>query len=145
MGHEPATEGAVLTAELRLGVRFPPSLRGFLLTSDGWSGVGGWVDLLYSCDRIAWFRGTADGVDLIDLYDDDEDNLPGVFLRSLVVASGKDFWLIDPGQPRTDGEWAAYLFEPKYGESTRYTSFAELFRAGREEMEEQLAGDEAAG
>lgn len=35
LGFDPATEGEVLAAEQRLGVRFPPTYRNFLLASNG--------------------------------------------------------------------------------------------------------------
>jgi len=61
LGYEPAGEQAISAAEERLGVRFPPSFRGFLEASDGWRGVGGWIELLCSCDEIEWFRATPSG------------------------------------------------------------------------------------
>jgi hypothetical protein len=142
-GYEPATEQAVFAAEQRLGVLFPPSLRGLLLTSDGWSGVGGWIDSLHSCDHIAWSCDTAEGAALIALCGHEQDDVTGddlgkVLQRSLMIASGEDYWFLDPGQLGPGGEWAAYLLEPEYGEATRFTSFAELFHASREEMEEEL-------
>jgi hypothetical protein len=45
----------------------------------------------------------------------------------------------------SDGEWAAYLFEPKYGTLERFASFAGLFRGSRqlmEYLEERRTADE---
>ncbi|MFJ2209519.1 SMI1/KNR4 family protein [Streptomyces microflavus] len=44
-GAEPAGEEAIVAAEERLGVRFPPSYGNFLRVSDGWEDIG-FVDLL---------------------------------------------------------------------------------------------------
>ncbi|MEV0083869.1 SMI1/KNR4 family protein [Saccharopolyspora sp. NPDC050642] len=142
MGHEPATEEVVLAAERRLGVRFPPSYRAFLLASDGWDGVGGWIELIWSCERIPWMRDTRGGADLIDLYGEDPDDEYAVlFRRALDVAEGEDFWFLDPDDVGPEGEWAAYLFEPKYGELKKFAGFAELFRASRRLMEEFAEDD----
>ncbi|WP_238431696.1 SMI1/KNR4 family protein [Streptomyces cavernae] len=138
MGHEPAAEEAVLSAEQRLGVRFPPMLRSFLLTSNGWSGVGGWVDLVYPCERVSWMRDTDGGSDLIGTYrdfSDEDDEYLKLFQLSLEIASGEDFWLLDPTQTGPDGEWAAYLYEPKYGELEEFAGFVELFHASWRDME----------
>ena len=147
MGHEPAGEEAVAAAEQRLGVRFPPSFRAFLLTTDGWDGVGGWVGLVYGCKDISWLRDTGWGEEFIEIYSDDEDGdeeYVALFQRSLEITNGEDFWFLDPTEVGPDGEWAGYLFTPKYGEMERYAGFAALFHASRRLMEE-LAGDDAAG
>ncbi|MFC3997089.1 SMI1/KNR4 family protein [Nocardiopsis sediminis] len=136
MGREPATEEAVAAAERRLGVRFPPSLRGFLLTSDGWLGVGGWVDRVYGCAEIGWMRESAAGSDFPRLYRDmDNPDYAELFERVVEVASGEDFWLLDPTQPGPDGEWPAYLFEPKYGELEEFPDFAALFDESRDDLD----------
>jgi hypothetical protein len=132
MGRMPAAESAVVAAEQRLGTQFPPSFRSFLLTTDGWDGVGGWIDLVYPCEDIAWMRDTEGGRDLIGVYAGDlgeegEHEYVTLFRRSLEVASGEDFWLLDPEKAGPGGEWAAYQFEPKAGELKRFASFAELF------------------
>lgn len=140
LGCEPAAEQTVATAEQRLAVEFPPSFRSFLLTSDGWPGFGGWVDTLHSCDDLAWFRDTDEGgtaIDVAELFygepglgeeDEQEDpSPPTVFERSLLVASGEDYWLLDPAEPGADGEWTAWRYEVKTGELERFASFAELF------------------
>ena len=147
MGHEPATEEAVAAAEQRLGVRFPPSFRSFLLTTDGWDGVGGWVGLVYGCEDISWLRDTDWGKEFIDIYSEDSDGndeYVTLFQRSLEITNGEDFWFLDPTETGPDGEWAGYLFTPKYGELERCAGFAELFHASRHLMEEfaENAADE---
>ena len=137
LGEEPAREETVAAAEGRLGVRFPPSLRGFLLASDGWVRVSGWVDLVYPCGRVAWMRDTGAGASLIPLYNEEFDgyDYAELFRRSVEVAGGEDVWLLDPTDIGPDGEWAAYLFTPKYGDLRKFTSFAALFHHGYEAME----------
>ncbi|MEV0698299.1 hypothetical protein AB0I53_10305 [Saccharopolyspora sp. NPDC050389] len=70
---------------------------------------------------------------------------PGPGEPSLDVAEGEDFWLLDPAEASPEGEWAAYLFEPKYGELAKFASFAELFHASRRLMEEFAEDDAADG
>ncbi|MFE7031435.1 SMI1/KNR4 family protein [Streptomyces sp. NPDC057621] len=137
LGEEPAQDETVAASEGRLGVRFPPSLRGFLLASDGWIRVSGWVDLVYPCARIEWMRDTGAGASLIPLYGEefDNDEYADLFRRSMEVAAGEDVWLLDPTDIGPDGEWAAYLFTPKYGDLRKFTSFATLFHHGYKAME----------
>lgn len=137
LGEKAASEEAVVAAEGRLGVRFPPSLRGFLQASDGWPRVSGWVDLVYPCGRISWMRDSDAGASLIPLYseDADHDDIVQLFRRSVEVAGGEDVWLLDPTDVGPDGEWAAYLFTPKYGDLEEFTSFSALFHDGYEDME----------
>lgn len=147
MGREPATEEAVVAAEQRLGVEFPPSFRSFLLTTDGWDGVGGWVSLVYGCADISWLRDTGWGEEFIEIYSDESDGndeYVTLFQRSLEITNGEDFWFLDPAETGPDGEWAAYLFTPKYGEMEKYASFAEMVHASRQLME-MLAEGGAAG
>jgi hypothetical protein len=68
-------------------------------------------------------RDTDGGKSVIDIYSEDsdeDDEYVTLFQRSLEVASGEDFWVLDPTETGPDGEWAAYLFEPKYGELERF-------------------------
>ncbi len=88
--------------EERLGVRFPPSLRGFFLASNGWKRVKGWVDLVHPCGDVVWMRDSDAGSDLIRIYGEDPDNDDYVqlFRRCVEVAAGEDFWLLDPTDVR---------------------------------------------
>ncbi|MFD8378464.1 SMI1/KNR4 family protein [Streptomyces sp. NPDC059679] len=137
LGEEPASEVAVVAAEERLGVRFPPSLRGFLLASDGWTRVSGWVDLVYPCGRIGWMRDSDTGARLIQIYSEnaDNDDYVQLFRRSVEVAAGEDVWLLDPTDVGPDGEWTACLFTPKYGDVQEFPSFSDLFHDGYEDMD----------
>ncbi|MET9049637.1 SMI1/KNR4 family protein [Streptomyces bacillaris] len=138
LGEAPAREEELAAAEERLGVRFPPSLRGFFLASNGWKRVKGWVDLVQPCSEVAWMRDSGAGPDLIQIYGEDPDNDDYVqlFRRSVEVAAGEDLWLLDPTDAGPDGEWAAYLFTPKYGDLQEFSSFSELFHDGYEDMED---------
>ncbi|MCP2205453.1 SMI1/KNR4 family protein [Lentzea flava] len=141
LGSEPADEQTVAATEHRLGIRFPPSLRAFLSVTDGWQGVGGWIDEVSPCAEIDWLRNTGIGEDLIDLYteaeqeDNEPDELLALFRRALLITSGdEDLWLLDPATIHPDGEWTAYEFAPKYGEAEEHPSFAEMFHASKELM-----------
>jgi hypothetical protein len=62
LGNQPATEEMIAAAEERLGVRLPPSLRGFLRASNGWRHmVSHGADAILACDEIDWFRHTHPG------------------------------------------------------------------------------------
>ncbi|MFJ9569216.1 SMI1/KNR4 family protein [Streptomyces bacillaris] len=136
LGEAPAGEQELVVVEERLGVRLPPSLRGFFLASNGWKRVKGWVDLVHPCGDVVWMRDSDAGSDLIRIYGEDPDNDDYVqlFRRCVEVAAGEDFWLLDPTDVGPDGEWAAYLFTPKYGDLEEFSSFSALFHDGYEDM-----------
>ena len=139
LGAAPAREEALTASEERLGMRFPPGLRGFFLTSDGWTCLDGYVDGVHPCDRVVWMRDSQAGGRVIETYA----SIPGneedvaLFRRSIEIARGEDFWLLDPTDVGPDGEWAAYEFTPKYGDTTDYPSFSALFHSMFESMEEE--------
>lgn len=136
LGRTPATEENVADAERRLGVRFPPGYRSFLLTTNGWDAPGDWIDDVHSCEEVDWMRDTEEGGDLLSLYEDDggdtDDDFVALLRRSLQVGFGEDVWLLDPADTAPDGEWAAYLFTVKYGEVEPHTNFAGLFRQSQD-------------
>ncbi|MBL1291311.1 SMI1/KNR4 family protein [Streptomyces sp. For3] len=140
LGEAPARGEALAASEERLGVQFPPGLRGFFLTSDGWTRLDGWVDGVHPCDRVVWMRDSEAGGRVTETYS----SIPGneedveLFRRSIEIARGEDFWLLDPTDVGPDGEWAAYEFTPKYGDTTKYFSFSALFHSGCESMEEDM-------
>ncbi|MEV7900784.1 SMI1/KNR4 family protein [Streptomyces anulatus] len=143
LGEAAAREEAVAASEERIGVRFPPSLRGFLVASDGWTRLDGYVDGVHSCGFVVWMRDSEAGGRVTDTYD----SIPGneddvrLFRRSIEIARGEDFWLLDPTDVGPDGEWAAYEFAPEYGDTTDYPSFSALFHSGYESMEEDADED----
>jgi hypothetical protein len=135
LGAEPVDVQTIAATEQRLGIRFPPSLRAFLTVTDGWQGVGGWLDEVIPCAAIDWLRNTGRGEDLLGVYTEVEqeegepNELLALFRRALLITSGEDVWLLDPATIHPDGEWTAYEFVPKYGDAEEYPSFAELFHA----------------
>ncbi|MFF1695561.1 SMI1/KNR4 family protein [Streptomyces sp. NPDC058257] len=136
LGEAPARKEALVASEERLGVRFPPSLRGFFLASDGWTLLDAWVDGVHPCGRVSWMRDGDAGSSVTAVYESIPDNEEYVqlFRRSLEIARGEDFWLLDPTDVGPDGEWAAYDFAPKYGTLTEYPSFSALFQSEYEDL-----------
>jgi SMI1 / KNR4 family (SUKH-1) len=143
LGYQPASDQTLAETEERLGIPLPPSLRGFLLTSDGWGPVAGWVHHLYACSEIDWFRETDTGQMFLDLEsgrpaepDDAFQDFLDVVRHGLIIAEGEDVWLLDTRTAAAGGEYAAYQFAVKYGEmSEPYPSFAALVASGRQEIE----------
>ncbi|MEU5715854.1 SMI1/KNR4 family protein [Streptomyces sp. NPDC020403] len=143
LGGAAAREAALVASEERLGIQFPPSLRGFFLASDGWTSLDAYVDGVHSCDRVVWMRDSEPGRRVTETYESipgNEDDVQ-LFRRSVEIARGEDFWLLDPTDVGPDGEWAAYEFAPKYGDPTKYPSFFALFHSGYEDMEEDTDED----
>jgi SMI1 / KNR4 family (SUKH-1) len=145
LGYDPASEQDLCAAEERLGVPLPPSLRGFLLTTDGWSRPADWVERLCPCRDLQWFRDTPAGSQFIG---EAERELPGdpdnarflkMLSRMLTVADGEDVWLLDTGEAAGGGEYPAYSLTLKYGVFQGcHESFSALFAAGRSEVEETV-------
>ena len=103
LGYEPATDQMIAAAEERLGVKLPPSLRGFLLASNGWRKVSEWTVALTNCDEIDWFRNTHP--EFIDALDgqatEDDDDAVEFCTDCLNVARGEDAFLLDTSPART--------------------------------------------
>lgn len=145
LGYDQASEQDLGAAEERLGVRLPPSLRGFLLTTDGWSRPADWVDRMCPCRDIQWFCDTPAGTSFIGEAnrelpkDPDNDRFLGMLSRMLTVADGEDVWLLDTGEESANGEYPAYHLTLKYGVFLgHHWSFSALFAAGRSEVEESI-------
>ncbi|MBD0738671.1 SMI1/KNR4 family protein [Streptomyces sp. CBMA29] len=68
LGFAPASEDAVAAAEARLGRRLPPSLREFLLVTDGWRDAGVFIYRMAGCAELEWLRDTDDRT-WIEVYD----------------------------------------------------------------------------
>ncbi|MEV4512355.1 SMI1/KNR4 family protein [Dactylosporangium sp. NPDC049525] len=56
LGFAPATPAQVAAAERRLGCVLPPSLRAFLLLTDGWKNTGNFIYRLAGTAELAWPR-----------------------------------------------------------------------------------------
>jgi hypothetical protein len=143
LGYEPASEEMLAEAEERLSVRLPPSLRGFLMTSNGWSRVAEWVERLCPCRDIEWFVETDKGAAFFEgarssaSAEPDDQKFVEMIRRALTVADGEDVWLLDTREASASGEYEAYNLTVKYGEfSDPYASFSALFASGRKEIEE---------
>ena len=140
LGREPAGEQQIAATEERLGVRLPPSLRGFLLASNGWGPVSVWTDALCSCEEIDWFHNTHEA--FIDGYREGADDFDeeigedNIFLNALSLARGQDTILLDTRRVSAEGEYEAYLFAVKYGDLREpCTSFNEVIAKGRAQIE----------
>lgn len=141
LGFEPADEQLIAATEKRLGVALPPSLRAFLLTSDGWGHVAGWTEALRPCAEIEWFHETHQSfVDAVEEDEDEDDEIDnGVFRHSLSIARGEDAFLLDTREVLANGEYPAHHLAVKYGElSDPCTSFSELLTLGRTELADVL-------
>ncbi|GAB3437958.1 hypothetical protein GCM10027570_00660 [Streptomonospora sediminis] len=144
LGRDPADDEDIAMAEERLGVRLPPTLRGFLYTSDGWAHPCN-VEEVFGCGDIHLLRDTTYGQDLIEIYrrvwETGEDPFPvSLFERALVVADGDGFtWLLDPAQAGPDGEFPVYDFMPGEGHFWEFTDFGALFRENYERLAEEVA------
>jgi hypothetical protein len=145
LGYDPATEEDLRAAEERVGVGLPPSLRGFLLTTNGWGRPADWVERMCPCLDIQWFRDTPAGTSFIDEASSelpkgpDNERFLKTLGRVLTVADGADAWLLDTEEASADGEYPAYNLTLKYGVFLgRYESFSALFAAGRSEVEESV-------
>ncbi|MEU6768055.1 SMI1/KNR4 family protein [Streptomyces sp. NPDC046853] len=118
LGHEPASEEAVLAAEERLGVRLPPTYRNFLLTSNGWSSIGE-LDLL-AVGEIGWFP---DLTDLLDYWSSPGEGYLAEHLdkfeRCLLISNDDGgsggYWVLHADSVGEDGEWTAYEWWPGEG------------------------------
>jgi len=116
LGFAAASAAEIAAAETRLGRSLPPSLREFLLVTNGWRDAGNFIYQLAGTTELAWLRDTDDshwiqsysGEDA-DAYDDEPDD--GEILgRCLRISLDGDMaiMLLDPDDVDADGEWAGY-------------------------------------
>jgi SMI1 / KNR4 family (SUKH-1) len=111
-GYPPASEEQVAATEARLGCALPPSLREFLLTSDGWQALGYFGGELRGTGELGWLRDldpmwaeVYEDIDDFDLHDE-----AAILRRGLMLSEGADAGVIflDPEDVDETGEWAAY-------------------------------------
>ncbi|MEH1163883.1 SMI1/KNR4 family protein [Micromonospora sp. CPCC 205539] len=122
LGFPPATPGQIADAEERLGRRLPPSLRAFLLITDGWKDAGAFIYRLAGTAELDWLRDTSDA-HWAEAYPDE---VLGRSLR-LSLAGDSSVLFLDPLDVGEDGEWAAYRLASWSGVGPeRYDSFADL-------------------
>lgn len=120
LGRAPASEVRLAATERRLGVPLPPSLRGFLMASDGWRPVpgSGWMPSISSCEEIDWLRNTHESFVAAYLRGAGGGGVRGAddfYLRALSLARGEDTVLLDTRHVSADGEYAAYAFALAFG------------------------------
>ncbi|MEU2741874.1 SMI1/KNR4 family protein [Streptomyces sp. NPDC007095] len=145
LGFAPASEAEVAAAAPRLGRRLPPSLREFLLVTNGWRDAGNFIYRLAGAAELEWLRDTDDRT-WIEVWEDlaeddveeDEDGEEAfdvqeakVLARCLRLSLEGDaaVMLLDPDDVDVDGEWAAYWLASWSGEGPeRYGSFHGLMR-----------------
>lgn len=139
LGRPSAGEEAIAAAERRLGMRLPPSYRGFLSASDGW-----WVGAVASVYRLGGVQDVerfGDPYGLAEVYEECLDDDPadeqvlvaGMWRRALRLETEGDdacHALLDPGDTDPDGEWALYVYQGWGGEHPkRYPSFRAYMEA----------------
>ncbi|MEV0612493.1 SMI1/KNR4 family protein [Nonomuraea sp. NPDC050404] len=131
LGHPPASQEQVAALEERLGCVLPPSLREFLLVSDGWQMFGCFGGELRGTGELGWLRDLdrmyAEAYDEFDEFADEA----AILRRGLMLSHGADAGVLflDPGDVDEAGEWAAYeTYSWTAAGLERQGSFHELIR-----------------
>ena len=126
LGFAPASADEVAAAEARLGCSLPPSLREFLLVTNGWWDAGNFIYRLASTTELDWLRDT-DDAQWIEAYSELDDG--GVLGRSLRLSLAGDaaVLFLDPDDVDDNGEWAGYWLASWSGMGPeRHGSFYDL-------------------
>ncbi|MFK0257916.1 SMI1/KNR4 family protein [Streptomyces sp. NPDC090445] len=135
LGFAPARAEELAAAEARLGRTLPPSLREFLLTTDGWRDAGVFIYRLAGASGLAWMADTDEGSRWIKAYrstefhESDEEPEGRIIARSLCLSLDGDaaVMFLDPEDVDEHGEWAAYWLASWSGRGpTRFRSFHDL-------------------
>ncbi|KUJ65217.1 hypothetical protein ACZ90_49525 [Streptomyces albus subsp. albus] len=134
LGFDPAGAEQIAAAEARLGRALPPSLREFLLVTDGWRDAGGFIYRLAGAAELEWLADTEDSgwieaYDIGDELDGFEVDDGTILRRSLRLSLEGDaaVMLLDPEDVDEHGEWAGYWLASWSGEGPeRHASFHEL-------------------
>jgi SMI1 / KNR4 family (SUKH-1) len=128
LGFAPASDAEIAAAEARLGCSLPPSLREFLLVTNGWRHAGNFLHRLAGTTELAWLRDTDDD-HWIQAYSVIG---AGELLRRslrLSLAADASVLFLDPEDVDEHGEWAAYWLASWSGMGPeRHGSFSELMR-----------------
>jgi hypothetical protein len=150
MGFEGASESEIEQAEARLGIRLPPSYRGFLRASNGWRHASHFIYDLLPASGILWFREK--NQDWIDAFVEELRGLPDLsdeeylvygvgqnpcqfrveYLQTALQISERGdsaIYLLNPKTVTPEGEWEAWFFANWKAGASRYQSFAELLEA----------------
>ncbi len=138
LGEPGADEAEIVSAEQRLGVRFPASYRAFLADSNGFDHIGPFIYRLYSAAEIDWFH--VRNQDWIDAYQIGDDITPEEHLATpddcvrfrtaylsscLQISEEGDsaVVLMNPEVLNDEGEWETWFFANWNPGATRYPSF----------------------
>ncbi|MDL4776434.1 SMI1/KNR4 family protein [Actinomadura xylanilytica] len=128
LGFAPARPEEIAAAEARLGQMLPPSLRTFLLATNGWRNAGNFIYRLAGTAELGWLRDMDEHwIDAYGGYEagDVTDHLERCLQISL--AGDACVLFLDPGDVDGDGEWAAYRLASWSGEGpSRHASFGDL-------------------
>ncbi|UMP06940.1 SMI1/KNR4 family protein [Amycolatopsis sp. EV170708-02-1] len=132
LGHEPASEEAILATEARLGVALPPTYRNFLLAGNGWSSMAYSLDLV-KVEEIGWFSEADPGLLAAWSEPGMEDFADWVtLLKRCVLISNDDGgsggnWLLHVDGNAENSEWTAYEWWPGDGSDPEpFDNFAVL-------------------
>ena len=159
LGYPGASEAEVTATEKRLGIRFPPSYRAFLKTSNGWGFPSMSIFDLLSVGNTSWFREK--NQDWIDAYVEPSAGQPPVSDKDYYVYGGKHdcvkfrteylqtalqvsemgdsaVILLNPKVVTPEGEWETWFFANWLPGAFRYRSFAEWFKAERQACRKRL-------
>jgi hypothetical protein len=146
-------EEGVAAAEGRLGVRFPPSYRSFLLQVDGCDRLGLSYGGLLRAEQVRWFR--EDNLDWITAYSradlpdisEEEHRVSGpeqdparfrhAYLPHLLQIGDvydSAVYLLNPLVRDGSGEWEAWCFSDSHPGAYREPSFLALIEEARDGM-----------
>ncbi|MBE1535986.1 SMI1/KNR4 family protein [Actinomadura algeriensis] len=136
LGYRPASPDEIATLEARLGLTLPPSLRGFLETTNGWRDAGHFIHRLGGTSDIGFLRDMRPT--LIEAYDEVygdepemENDVSPLLRRSVKISLDGDSCdlFLDPEDADSHGEWAAYKLASWSGMGpVRQHSFGHLMR-----------------
>ncbi|TDD81459.1 SMI1/KNR4 family protein [Actinomadura rubrisoli] len=133
LGFAPAAPAEIAAAEERLGLRLPPSLREFLLVTNGWRDAGCFIYRLAGAAEIGFMRDLDST--WIDAYgrpfgDQRYEDTDGPLLNRAVqisLAGDASVLFLDPENVDEHGEWAAYELASWSGRGPRHAgSFYDL-------------------
>ena len=154
LGFDRASDLQITTLEERLGMPLPPSYRSFLQASNGWRSTGFFIQRLWPCGRVGWFRERHR--DWINAYTSQYKKLPplsdedyfiygeeqdSVLFRIEYLETALEIsdigdsavYLLNPKVVQ-DGEWEAWFFANWLPGAARYRSFLELMTAERHSL-----------
>ncbi|MFF0243297.1 SMI1/KNR4 family protein [Streptosporangium sandarakinum] len=148
LGAPGVVESELVEHERRLGVRLPPSYRGFLRVTDGWDGKGIACGPLLPVGRIGWVRDL--DPQLVDIWSSQDDDLRPSDEDYFVYGEGQDtihvrgeyvpdtlmigeyddgVYLLNPHIRTPDGEWEAWYMAPWLAGAERCRSFWDLMNS----------------